>query len=148
MSSPPQIKPLPPEVGSPPVVATPARPRGQGWVVFAALMLFLAGVFNVIAGLVALADAKFYAAGAVYIWSDLRTWGWIVLALGVVELLAGSAILRGRAWGRWFGIGAASLNAIGQMVFIPAYPWWSLLIIALDILVIYGLATYGAQEAY
>jgi len=98
-------------------------------------------------GLVALADSKFYVAGAVFVWSDLRTWGWIVLALGVVQLLAGSAILRGRAWGRWFGIGVASLNAIGQMVFIPAYPWWSLLIIALDILVIYGLATHGAQEA-
>ena len=111
-------------------------------------MLFLAGAFNVIDGLVALANAKVYVAGAVYVWSDLRTWGWIVLALGVVELLAGSAILRGHGWGRWFGIGVAGLNAIGQMVFIPAYPWWALLIIALDILVIYGLATYGAQEAY
>ena len=148
MSSTPQIKPLPPDAGAPPDVVTPSHPRGHGWVVFAALMLFMAGVFNVIAGLVALADSKFYVAGAVLVWSDLRTWGWIVLALGVVELLAGSAILRGRAWGRWFGIGVASLNAIGQMVFIPAYPWWSLLIIALDILVIYGLATYGAQEAY
>ena len=147
MSSTPHIKPLPPQAGAPPDVATPARPRGHGWVVFAALMLFLAGVFNVIAGLVALADSRFYTAGAVYVWSDLRTWGWIVLGLGVVELLAGGAILRGRAWGRWFGISAASLNAIGQMVFIPAYPWWSLLIIAIDILVIYGLAAYGAQEA-
>ncbi|HKO24389.1 MAG TPA: hypothetical protein VJY65_06560 [Chloroflexota bacterium] len=148
MSSSPHIKPLPPEAGAPPDVATPARPRGHGWVVFATLMLFMAGVFNAIAGLVALAASKFYVAGAMFVWSDLRTWGWIVLALGVVELLAGGAILRGRRWGRWFGIGVASLNAIGQMVFIPAYPWWSLLIIALDILVIYGLATYGAQEAY
>ena len=148
MSSTPYVKPLPPEAGPPPDVATPSRPRGHGWVVFAALMLFLAGAFNVIDGLVALANAKVYVAGAVYVWSDLRTWGWIVLALGVVEFLAGSAILRGRSWGRWFGIGVAGLNAIGQMVFIPAYPWWSLLIIALDILVIYGLATYGAQEAY
>ena len=148
MSSTPQVKPLPPEAGSPPDVATPSRPRGHGWVVFAALMLFLAGAFNVIDGLVALADSKFYVAGAMFVWSDLRTWGWIVLALGVVELVAGSAILRGRGWGRWFGIGVAGLNALGQMVFIPAYPWWSLLIIALDILVIYGLAAYGAQEAY
>jgi len=148
MSSTPQIKPLPPDAGAPPDVVTPSHPRGHGWVVFAALMLFMAGVFNVIDGLVALADSRFYAAGAVYVWSDLHTWGWIVLALGVVELLAGGAILRGRTWGRWFGISAAGLNAIGQMVFIPAYPWWSLLIIALDILVIYGLATYGAQEAY
>src|SRR5438105_10890859 len=147
MNSTPHIKPLPPNAGSPPDVVTPSRPRGHGWVVFAALMLFLAGVFNVIDGLVALADSKFYGAGAVFVWSDLRTWGWIVLALGVVQLLAGSAILRGRAWGRWFGIVVASLNAIGQMMFIPAYPWWSLLIIALDILVIYGLATHGAQEA-
>jgi hypothetical protein len=148
MSHLPHIKPTPLGAGSPPDVATLARARGHGWVVFAALMIALAGVFNVIAGLVALADSRFYAAGAVYVWSDLHTWGWIVLALGVVELFAGGAILRGRAWGRWFGILAASLNAIGQMVFIPAYPWWSLLIIAIDILVIYGLAAYGAQEAY
>jgi hypothetical protein len=125
-----------------------ARPRGHGWVVFAALMLFTAGVFDVIDGLVALADSRIYAAGAVYVWSDLRTWGWIVLALDVVELVAGGAILRGRVWGRWFGIIAASLNAIGQMVFIPTYLWWLPLIIAVDILVIYGLAAYGAQEAY
>ena len=148
MSHMPHIKPTSLGAGSPPDVATPSRPRGHGWVVFAALMLFLAGAFNVIDGLVALADSRFYVAGAVYVWSDVRTWGSIVLAVGVVELLAGSAILRGRDWGRWFGIGVAGLNAIGQMVFIPAYPWWSLLIIAIDILVIYGLATYGAQEAY
>ena len=147
MSRMPHIKPTPLGAGSPPDIVTPSRPRGHGWVVFAALMLFIAGVFNVIDGLVALAGSRFYAAGAVYVWSDVRTWGWIVLALGVVELLAGGAILRGRAWGRWFGIIAASLNAIGQMVFIPAYPWWSLLIIAIDILVIYGLAAYGAPEA-
>jgi hypothetical protein len=77
-------------------------------------MLFMAGVLNVIDGLVALADSRFYAAGAVYVWSDLRTWGWIVLALGSVDLLAGGVILRGRAWGRRFGIIAASVNAIGQ----------------------------------
>ena len=66
MSSTPHVRPLPPEAGSPPDVATPSRPRGHGWVVFAALMIALAGVFNVIAGLVALADSRFYAAGAVY----------------------------------------------------------------------------------
>jgi hypothetical protein len=148
MDSTSDIKPLAPEAGARPDVVTSSRRHGHGWVVFAALMIALAGAFNVIDGLVALADSRFYAAGAVFVWSDLRTWGWIVLALGIVELLAGGAILRGRAWGRWFGIGAAGLNALGQMVFIPAYPWWSLLIIALDILVIYGLAAYGAQEAY
>jgi hypothetical protein len=70
-----------------------------------------------------------------------------VLALGVVELVAAPAPSSAGAWGLWFGISAASLNVLGQMVFIPAYPWWALLIIALDILVIYGLAAYGAQEA-
>src|SRR5205085_10651971 len=108
MSSTPQIKPLPPEAGALPHVATSARPRGHRWVVFAALMLFMAGVFNIIDGLVALADSTFYVAGAAYVWSHLRTWGWIVLALGVVEFLAGSAILRGRGWSRWFGIGVAA----------------------------------------
>src|SRR5947209_18132937 len=112
MSSTPHIKPLPPAAGSPPDIATPSRPRGHGWVVFAALLLFMAGVFNVIAGLVALADSRFYAAGAVYVWRDLHTCGWIVLALGVGELLAGGAILRGRTWDRWFELSAAGANAI------------------------------------
>jgi hypothetical protein len=115
---------------------------------FAAIMLFLSGVFNVIDGLVALSHSRLYAAGAVYVWSDLRTWGWIVLAFGIAALVAGGAVFSGQAWGRWLGIVVAGINALAHMVFLSAYPFWALLIIAIDILVIYGLATatMGKQE--
>jgi hypothetical protein len=146
MSHMPQIKSMPQQAGTPSDVVMPGRAPGQGWVVFSAIMLFMAGVFNVIDGIVALVTSRFYVAGAVIIWSNLRTWGWIMLALGIITLLAGAAILNRRSWGRWFGIIVAGLSAIGQMAFMSAYPWWSLLIITLDVLVIYGLAVHWGQE--
>ena len=154
MSSNPQMNPLPydagskREAGSTPNVATPAHTHGHGWIVFAAIMLFLGGVFNVIDGLVGLANSRFYVAGAVYVLSDLRTWSRIVLAFGVLAIVAASAVVARQPWGRWFGIIVAGVNAIAQMLFLSAFPWWSLLIIAIDVLVIFGLATYGGTEAY
>jgi len=115
---------------------------------FASVMIFLAGLFNVMDGIVALARSSFYVAGAKYVFGDLQTWGWIVLILGIVELCAGGAIVSGQAWGRWFGIVVVGLNALGHMLFIAAYPWWSLTIIAIDLLIIYGLAAYGAEETF
>jgi hypothetical protein len=120
-----------------------AYEKGSGWLVFAATMLGIAGIFNVIDGIVALSKSKFYTANAVYVFSDLRTWGWIVLAVGVVELLAAMAILGRAQWARWFGIVAASLGALAQFAFMQSYPFWSIAILAACIFVIYGLAVYG-----
>jgi hypothetical protein len=138
---------LPHEPGPQPHSSTKPRAAGRGWLTFAALMVSLAGIFNLIDGFVALSNARFYVVGSVYAWTDLRIWGGIALALGLVELVAGVAIMRGQPWARWFGIIAAGLNAIAQMAYIPAYPWWTLLIIALDLIVIYGLAAYGGRDA-
>jgi hypothetical protein len=120
-----------------------AYEKGSGWLVFAAVMLGTVGIFNAIDGIVALSKSKFYAVNAVYVFSDLRTWGWIVLALGVVEILAAFAILGRAQWARWFGIVAAALGAIGQFAFMQSYPFWSIAIFASCIFVIYGLAVYG-----
>ena len=123
-----------------------ADERGAGWLVFAATVLGIAGIFNVIDGIVALSKSSFYVAGARYIFSDLRTWGWIVLILGVLEILAAFAVLARAQWARWFGIVLASLGAIGQFGFIQAYPFWSITIIAVCIFAVYGLAVYGGRE--
>jgi hypothetical protein len=147
MSQMPQFKSVPQQAGTPSDVVMPGQPYRGGWPLFTALMLVMAGVFNVIDGIVALVNSRFYVAGAVIIWSDLRTWGWITLILGVITILAGMAVWNRQSWGRWFGIAAAGLSAIGQMAFISAYPWWSLMVIALDVLVIYGLAVHWDQEA-
>ncbi len=101
-------------------------------------------MFNVIDGIVASSKSKFYAVNAVYVFSDLRTWGWIVLAIGVVEILAAFAISRRDAqWARWFGIVAASLGAVGQFAFMQRLPVLLIAIFAGCIFVVYGLAVYG-----
>src|SRR6476620_4075038 len=108
--------------------------RVTGWWVFAAALLLLAGVLNVIWGIAAIGDAKFFVADQKYIISSLHTWGWVTLILGVVELLAGFSLLSGGGFGRWVGIFAAALTSISALLSIPAYPFWSLCIFALAII--------------
>jgi len=121
--------------------------RGYGWLVFAASMLGIAGTFSVIDGIVALARSKFYAANAVYVFSDLRTWGWITLIVGAVAIVAALGVLARSQLARWFGMVAAGLNAVSQFLFIQGYPFWSLMVFSLDVLVIYALAVYGGRPS-
>jgi hypothetical protein len=120
--------------------------EGSGWLVFAGVLIVMAGILNVIYGIAAIDDANFFVAGQQYILSDLSTWGWVMLALGVLQIFAAFSLWNGGTFGRWFGIGAASLNAIAALMSIPAYPFWSLAIFTIDILIIYGLATYGGAS--
>jgi hypothetical protein len=76
----------------------------------------------------------------------LRSWGWITLILGVLLLLAAAGVLTGNPLARWFGVAVAGLNAMDQMFFIGAYPFWSLVIIAVDVVELYGLCAYGSCE--
>ena len=118
---------------------------GNGWITFASLMLGLAGAFNVIDGIVAVSKSKFYVAGATYVAGDLNTWGWIVLIIGVSQLLVGLGIFAKNQFARWVGVLVLSLNAVAQLLMIPAYPFWSLSIFAIDFLAIYGLCAYGSR---
>ena len=77
---------------------------------------------------------------------DLRTWGWITVIIGGVQLLAATGVLAGNQLARWFAVAVVGLNAVAQMFFIPAYPFWSLLIIAADIVALWGLCAYGSRE--
>ena len=122
------------------------RSRGANWVMFSAIVLFVAGVFAVIDGLVAVNKSTFFTQNAVYVFSDLNTWGWIVFGLGVAGIAAGLAVFTGREWARWTGIVVAGLGAVGQLLFAQAYPLWSLMIMGLNVLVIYGLAAYGGRD--
>ena len=117
--------------------------RGAGWLSFAAIMLVLGGIFGMVDGIVALSKSSFYVANAHYVFSDLNTWGWIVLVVGTLSLFAGFGIFSGSQWARWTGIFVASLQAIAQLLMIQAYPLWSLAVFAIDLLVIYALAVYG-----
>lgn len=119
---------------------------GGGWITFAALMLGLAGTFNVIDGIVALSKSSFFTTNATYVFSNLHTWGWIVLILGVFQIIAALVLLSGSEIARWFGIAVAGINALGQLAFVPAYPVWGLLMFSVDVLIIYGLAAYAGKR--
>jgi hypothetical protein len=120
--------------------------EGGGWIVFAASLLGLAGLWNVIQGILAIGDSRVYVGETTFVFSDLNTWGWIILVLGVAQLLAAFAIVGGSEFARWFGIACAGVNAIGQLFFISAYPFWAIAIFAVDILIIYALAVYGGSR--
>lgn len=120
--------------------------KGFGWLLFAATMLGLAGCLSIIDGIVALSKSSFYTANAHYVFSDLRTWGWIALILGALLIVAAMGVFSGSGFARWFGIFAASLSLIGHFMSAQAYPLWFLIMITLDILVIYALAVYGGKR--
>jgi hypothetical protein len=121
------------------------REEGSGWVLFAGIMIVTIGVLNTIYGIAAIGDSKFFVADQKYILSGLHTWGWVMLILGVLQIVAAFSIWSGASFGRWFGIAVAVLNAIASFLALPAYPFWSLAVMTLDVLVIYGLAAYGGD---
>jgi hypothetical protein len=120
--------------------------EGSGWVLFAGIMLMMIGVLNAIYGIAAIDKSSFFVANTQYILSDLQTWGWVLLIIGALQLFAAFSVWRGGSFGRWFGIAVASLNSIAALLSIPAYPFWSLAIFAIDVLVIYALTTYGGDR--
>ena len=120
--------------------------EGSGWVLFAGIMIMMVGVLNIIWGIAAIDKSSFFVQDAKYVFSDLKTWGWIVLIIGGLQLAAAFSIWSGGGYGRWFGIATATVNAIAALLSIPAYPFWSLAIFAIDVLIIYGLAAYGGDR--
>ena len=121
-------------------------PHGQGLVTFAGVMLMIAAVLNTLYGIAAIDKANVFVQHARYVFGDLSTWGWFVLALGVLQFFAALAIWRGAPWGRWFGVACASANAILQTLWLPSYPILALTILPLDIIAIYGLLAYGGRR--
>lgn len=123
------------------------EPAGTGWLLFAGIMVLIAGILNIIWGIAAIDKSKFFTANATYILSNLNTWGWVVLIIGVLELVAAFSIWAGGQYGRWFGILAASVNSIAALMTIPAYPFWGLCLFGINLLIIYGLVAYGGQRS-
>jgi hypothetical protein len=119
--------------------------QGSGWILFAGIMVMIAGILNIVYGIAAIDNAKFFAGHTEFVISSLKTWGWITLILGILEVLAAFSIFAGGAFGAIFGIFAASLSAIGALLSIAAYPFLAVSLFAIDVLVIYGLAAYGAR---
>jgi hypothetical protein len=123
-----------------------AEGRGIGLIFFASILLLVAGFFNMIYGIAAIAQSHVFVANAHYVFGNLRAWGWITLIIAILQLVAGGGVLAGNQWARWFGVAVVGLSAIDMMFFIPAYPFWALTIIAVDIVALYGLCVYGSRE--
>jgi hypothetical protein len=125
---------------------TGERRRGYGLIIFAAVLLMVGGAFNLIDGIAAIARSHIFIANAHYVIGDLRTWGWVALIFGALQILAAVGVIAGNQVARWFAVALVGLNAIDQMFFIPSYPFWSLTIIAIDVVALWGLCAYGSRE--
>ena len=109
-------------------------------------MMIMAGSFQALQGLIGIFENEFYVATRNYLFEfDATTWGWIHLIFGLVVAFAGWGLLSGRTWARVVAITVALLSALANFLFIPYYPFWSLLIITLDIFVIWAVAAHGGE---
>jgi hypothetical protein len=121
--------------------------RGVGSALFVGILLMIAGILNIIYGIAAVGNAKFFVNDTAYVFSSLHTWGWITIILGVIELTASFSLFAGGVYGRVIGIAAASLGAIGALLNVGGdHPWWSLGIFAICLVCIHGLVVLGEPE--
>jgi hypothetical protein len=118
-----------------------------GWVVFAGVMLAVVGLFKALEGLTALFDEDFFIVRSadLVVSIDYTVWGWVHLLLGVVSMVAAYLLLRGNMVGRVLATVIATVNALVAFTFLPAYPWWGMLVIAFNVLVIYAILTHGSE---
>ena|SRR5438067_6473272 len=121
--------------------------RGYGWISFAGVLLLLVGTLNIVEGIAAIGNAHFFVANTHFIAGSLKTWGWVVLCIGVLQLAVGFGVFVKNQFARWVGVAVLGANAIAQLLMMPAYPFWSLCLFALDVLAIYGLVAYGRRIA-
>ncbi len=129
---------------------SPVAPKSTGWVgwiVFTAAMLLMLGVFNAVNGLAAIfADDIFVTGASGAVIFNVTTWGWVHLVLGVLAAATGVALMQGATWARAVAVGFVMLNMLTQLLFLPAYPFWSLLIIVLDVVVLWALIVHGDEQ--
>ena len=121
--------------------------HGYGLVFFASVVLVITGCFNLIQGIAAAAGSNVFPAHPHFVFANLTTWCWVTAILGALQLVAAVGVLAANQMFRWFAVVVIGLNAIDQMFFIPAYPVWSLVIVALDVIALYGLCAYGSRES-
>jgi hypothetical protein len=115
-----------------------------GLTTFASIMLMIAGAFGFFAGLAALVNDELFVIGVEYVYKfDTTTWGWIHLLIGVIVFLAGIALLQGAVWARTVAVIVASLSALANFLWLPYQPWWSIIIITLNVFIIWAVTAHG-----
>lgn len=125
-------------------MAADVQRQGEGWIIFSAIILFVAGFGRIIDGFWAFRYHDDYPAfEAVVFDGNLNAYGWVWLILGVLFIAAAFGVLSRMQWARWFGIVVAAIGAFAALSWIYFQPLWSVIAVVLNVLVIYGLATYG-----
>jgi hypothetical protein len=115
-----------------------------GWVAFAAVVAITMGIYEAIIGLVAIFNDEYYLVGSsgLVVSVDYTVWGWVHLVMGLAALAGGIGLMQGRGWGRVAVIGLAGLSALVNLGFLSAYPLWSTIVIAFDLVIIYALTVH------
>jgi hypothetical protein len=123
------------------------KPTGWvGWIWFAAIMMMISGALQAIHGLVAVVNDEWVVWGnQANLYLDISEWGWVHLIVGIIVFLSGLGVLSGNVLARFVGVVLASLSLVANFLYLPAYPLWAIVIIALDVLVIYALTVHGRE---
>jgi hypothetical protein len=119
---------------------------GRGWILFAGTMLAIAGVLDLIYGIAAVGNSHVYVRDTHYVIGDLKTWGWLRIVGGVALLIVAFGVFANTEWGRWLGVLASALNLLIQFLAFPAQPALSLTLFFVNVIVLYGLLTYGGAD--
>jgi len=123
-----------------------SSPWATGFALFAAVLMIIAGLWGIVVGISAILNDKVFVTTQGYLYEfDITGWGWVHLILGILVGGAGIGIIQGATWGRVVGIAVAGLSLLANFLFIPHYPVWSILIIALDVLIIWALVTFPSR---
>jgi hypothetical protein len=120
-----------------------------GWVVFAGVLMIMVGCFNAIAGIVALFEHSYYlvSPSGLLVHVDYTAWGWTLLIYGIIMVLAGFGVMAGQTWARIVAVILLVINALVNLAFLAAYPIWSTIVIALDVVIIYALIVHGREAS-
>jgi hypothetical protein len=122
------------------------RDEGSGWVLFAGVMILIVGVLNVIYGIAAIDNSAFFTdSGRYVIFTNLNTWGWFYLILGILQLVAAFSIWNQHIYGRIIGVATAGVSALFILFTVNAYPFAAFMLFIVDLLVIYGLVVHGGR---
>ena len=118
-----------------------------GVTVFAGVLLTVVSIFQILEGITAIANDTIFVRGLNYTWQfNVQTWGWIHLIIGLIALATGIGIIMGQTWGYLVGVGIAGLSALSEFMFLPYYPFWSLAVIAIDVVIIWALCSQLAND--
>lgn len=113
----------------------------QSWLDLAGILLFLVGAFNIIDGITAISGSSYLSSDVLF--ASLEAWGWFFLIVGIVQIFAGWAVMKGAGWAALLGVISAFVNLISQLSASHTFAFWAITIVAIDVLVIYGLVKYG-----